>query len=232
MKLGLIAGVAAIIVFIVGTTAAMIAYPDYRFFTQYFSELGINEEIVPNEEYVIPKISHSDIFNISLILTGILLIPFFPSAYLALQPEGKLPKTFLLFVIISGIMTSLFMFGIAVFDARNFLHKHIMAAVGLYYCLMATCFMWGMGILFLDGNSPYKQSKMWIIDPIACASGIAIGLINTRAIRLHRLFLDKFTYAFCQKILVYGFIFFLGYMGIRLMIVNHRGEMKARKQIQ
>ncbi|MHA2255862.1 MAG: hypothetical protein ACXAAM_07310, partial [Candidatus Heimdallarchaeaceae archaeon] len=77
-KLSLISAFLAMAVFIIGTTISMLVYPNYSFMEQFLSELGTRVSI-SFEGGELTKALYPEIFNVSLIITGVFLLPFFPS---------------------------------------------------------------------------------------------------------------------------------------------------------
>ena len=69
-KVGLISSFLAIAVYIIGTTAAMLAYPDYSFMNQFLSELGVRINYYSSEGWTMIKAPYPEIFNVTLILSA------------------------------------------------------------------------------------------------------------------------------------------------------------------
>jgi hypothetical membrane protein len=224
LKVCVISAFISIAFFIVGTTIAMLVYPDYSFLEQFFSELGIREDITFPEGGSLEKVQYPEIFNVSLILSGIFLIPFFPALMIAIEPKGIINKILTSLTALSGVTGSMFLLCVGVFDAGKFIDPHIVAALGLYYTIIITCLLWGVSVLFLNRDSPYKKSKLWIIDPFASAVGILIGVINTGFLGIYEWFVGILTMAFYQKALAYVFIIFFGYVAIRLMFILNKPD--------
>ena len=120
---------------------------------------------------------------------------------------------------LSGLTTSFFIIGVGIFDAGMFLDPHVVSALGLYYCMIITSLLWGIGVLSLDKSSPYKQSKFWLVDPFASAIAMLIGIINTGLFNLHEFFVQTLTMAFYQKMLGYIFIVVFWYVAFRLFFI-------------
>ena len=218
-KIGLISSFLAIAVYIVGTTAAMLAYPDYSFMNQFLSELGVRINFYSSEGWTMIKAPYPEIFNVTLILNGVLFIPFFSSTYFILKPKRIISKITQIVVSVSGLVTGGFLICAGIFDAGTFIDQHVTAALGLYYCLIITSLLWGLGVLTLNKDNIYKKSKLWIIDPIASLIGISIGVINTGLFNLDEVFIGKLSMAFYQKMLGYVFILLFGYVAIRLFLI-------------
>lgn len=231
LKICSISAFIAITIFIVGTTIAMLVYPDYSFLEQFFSELGVREDITFPEGGSLERARYPEIFNASLILAGIFLLPFFPALMIVIEPIGKINKVLTSLTALSGLTGSIFLVCVGIFDAGKFIDQHIVAALDLYYTIVSTCLLWGVSVLSLNKVSPYKNSKLWIIDPFASALGILIGIINTGFLGINEWFVGILTMAFYQKILAYVFIVFFGYVAIRIMFILNR-ENKVEEIIQ
>ena len=219
LKICVISAFISILIFIVGTTIAILVYPDYSFLEQFFSELGVREDITFPEGGSLERVQYPEIFNVSLILAGIFLFPFFPALMIGIKPKGKINKMLTSLTALSGATGSMFLVCVGIFDAGRFIDPHIVAALGLYYTIIITCLLWGISVLFLNKDSPYKKSKLWIIDPFASVVGILIGIINTGFLGINEWFVGTLTMAFYQKALAYVFIVFFGYVAVRLMII-------------
>jgi hypothetical membrane protein len=227
-KLGVYSAFVAIAFFLIGTTIAMLVYPDYSFMEQFLSELGTRVSVTFESGGSLVKAPHPEVFNVSLIITGLFLLPFFPSIFVLLKPKGKIRKIVQFIVMLSGLTTSLFLIGVGIFDAGMFLDSHIVSALGLYYCTIITSLMWGIGVLSLEKESPYKQSKIWLIDPIASLIAMLIGIINTGLFNLNEFFVQTLSMAFYQKMLGYIFILVFGYVAVRLLFIfRNQSEDKS-----
>ncbi len=209
----------------------MLVYPDYSFLEQFFSELGVREYITFPEGGSLERVQYPEIFNISLMLSGIFLLPFFPALIIAIEPKGKINKILTSLAALSGSTGSMFLVCVGIFDAGKFIDPHVVAALGLYYAIVITCLLWGVSVLFLNKDSPYKKSKLWFIDPFASAVGILIGIINTGFLGIHEWFVGILPMAFYQKSLAYVFILFFGYVAIRVMFILNR-EKKVEDTAQ
>jgi len=226
-KIGLISSYLAIVVYVVGTTAAMLAYPDYSFMNQFLSELGVRINFYSSEGWTMIKAPYPEIFNVTLILNGVLFIPFFSCTYFILKPKRIISKITQIVVSVSGLVTGVFLICTGIFDAGMFIDPHVTSALGLYYCLIIASLLWGLGVLSLSRENVYKKSKLWIIDPIASLIGILIGVINTGLFNLDEVFIGKLTMAFYQKMLGYVFIILFGYVTVRLHLILRKEKSDA-----
>ena len=226
-KLSLISAFLAIAVFIIGTTISMLVYPNYSFMEQFLSELGTRVSISFESGGSLTKAPYPEIFNVSLIITGVFLLPFFPSMFLILKPRGFVRKSIQFLIMLSGLTTCFFIIGVGIFDAGMFIDPHVVSALGLYYCMIITSLLWGIGVISLEKDSPYKQSKLWLIDPFASLIAMLIGIINTGLFNFHEFFVQTLSMAFYQKMLGYVFILVFGYVAVRLFfIIRNKNEDK------
>ena len=212
----------AVVVFLIGTTTAMLYYPDYSFLNQFISELGIRAETGSLQAALYPEI-----FYVTAMLTAILLLPLFPAMYFILELKGIIRRILQIIISLSGIAAAVFLFLVGVFDAGLFLEPHVFVALGLYYCIIIICLLWGVAILALNKDSPYKRSKLWIVDPIVSVTGIIVGMINAGLFGLNDIFTSFLPMAFYQKLLAYIFMVFFGYVAIRMTII-----LKKTKNIE
>jgi len=220
---GLITAFVAITIFVIGTSIAMIAYPSYSFSNDFFSELGIRGNPSQGCPCGISSLSvaeYPEIFNVTVILAGIFLLPFFPILFLILDPKGIYRQLIPILVVTSGISTSFFLSFVGVFDAGYFYNEHTFATYGLYYSIIVTCLAWGLAVLFLSKDSPYKQSKLWIIDPLISLAGIFIGVINTNLFGVSDIFTQFLPITLYQKLLAYLFMMFFGFVAIRFIMIQ------------
>ena len=146
----------------------------------------------------------------------------------AIEPKGKINKILTSLTALSGLTGSIFLACVGIFDAGKFIDQHIVAALGLYYTIVVTCLLWGVSVLFLNKDSQYKKSKLWIVDFFASAVGLLIGIINTGFLGIHEWFVGTLTMAFYQKTLAYVFIVFFGYVAIRVIFILN-GEKKVEE---
>ncbi len=216
---GLISSFLAIFAYLIGTTVAMLTYPDYSFMNQFLSDLGVRIDFASSEGWSIIKAPYPEIFNVSLILTGVFFIPFFISTYFILKPKKILRKIIQIIVSLSGVVSGGFLICVGIFDAGTFIDQHIISALGVYYCLIISCLLWGIGVLSLSKENYYKKTKLWIVDPIASFVGILIGVINTGLFNLDEVFVGRLSMAFYQKMLAYVFILLFGYVTVRLFLI-------------
>ena len=224
IKIGLISGFIAVLIFLIGTTIAMVTYPGYSFFNQFISELGVRQDVWIQGELLV-KAPHPEILNITLILTGIFLIPFFPTLYLILNPKQIWRKILIFSMSLGGLVCGVFLGLVGVFDAGLFLDSHIIVALGAYFTMTLMYFLWGLVVISLNKDSIYKQSKIWILDPIICVIGILVGIINTGLFDIYKYFVGIITLAFYQKLLAYIFVILFTFVGIKMILLLRKNHI-------
>ena len=220
IRLGLISGYIAAAIFLIGTTVAVLLYPGYDFFGQMISELGIRKDVwIESSGVWLVEALHPEVLNVTLILTGLLIFPLFPSLYFFFNPEKMWRKFLLILISIGGIVGGTFLSLVGVFDAGMFLYPHIVVALGCYFAITAVYILWGIMVITLDKDSPYKKSKLWIVDPILCLLGIFIGVVNTGLFDLIIYVGGWQVLAFYQKSLAYLFVLLFLFVGIRITYI-------------
>jgi hypothetical protein len=218
IRIGLISGYTAAFVFLVGTTAAILAYPDYSFFGQFISELGVRRDIMI-EGILLQEALYPEILNITLILSGLFFLPLFPLIYYFFNPEQLWRKILTIGMVLAGLCGGVFLSLVGVFDAGMFFWSHVTVALGTYFSITAMFLLWGAVVIALEEDSLYKKSKLWIIDPIVCVIGIIIGIINTGLFDLYLYLGGEESLAFYQKALAYLFVILFSYVGVRILFV-------------
>ena len=218
IKIGLFSGFTAAFIFLLGTTIAILLYPDYSFFTQFISELGVRKDIFIQGTWLY-RAPHPEALNITLILTGIFFLPLFPSLYFFFNPKENWRKILFILISLGGIVAGIFLSLVGVFDAGLFLDQHVIVALGSYFSSTAILFLWGLVIITLEKHSPYKSSFLWIIDPIICLLGVFVGIVNTGLFDLIQYVGGIDSLAFYQKSLAYLFVILFSYVGIRMIII-------------
>lgn len=217
IKFGLISGYIAAAVFLIGTTIAVFLYPNYDFLRQMISELGIRQDvwIQTSSEWLV-EAAHPEALNVTLIITGMLFYPFFPSLYFFFNPRKLWRKILTILISIGGIVGGTFLSLVGVFDAGMFLYPHVVVAMGCYFAITVVYLLWGIMVITLDQESPYKKSKLWVVDPILCLLGLFIGIVNTGLFDLINYVGGWKTLAFYQKSLAYLFVILFLFVGIRI----------------
>lgn len=192
--------ISGIMIYLLGTTISMLLYPNYSFFSQYFSDLGIGRFGI--------------VFNLTVILTGILIYPFFPLSYFLLKPS-KEAKIMLLISSFTGIIASLFLIFVGIYDkSENSLRAHQFVTLGFFISMTLTIFFWALGNYFIERanskitNRENKKSKKNQFD-----------LISNMVVIIIPLFFIIFTGTFdpfLQKITVYTFLAYFGFAVVKL----------------
>jgi hypothetical membrane protein len=101
--------------FLIGSTFAMLIQPGYSFTDQWFSDLGTGK--------------YGPLFNITLIMTGILSSTFYPITFYLLRSNGysKLKSTI---GMILGVTSFVFLILVGVFSLENNMYKiHTISAM-------------------------------------------------------------------------------------------------------
>jgi len=218
IKVGLISGYSAAFVFLVGTTIAMLIYPGYSFFYDFISELGVRQDIWI-EGKLLAEALYPEALNITLIITGLLFFPFFPSLYFFLDPKQLWRKLLIFIVSLSGLVGGIFLSLVGVFDVGLFFGPHVTVALGTYFSITAVFLLWGIIVITLEKDSLYKNSKLWIVDPLICLLGIFVGVVNTGLFGLINYVGGIESLAFYQKSLSYIFVLLFCYVGVRMIII-------------
>jgi len=182
----------------------MILERHFRFDKQYLSELGVRYTPSEGTGSSLKTAIFPEIFNITLIITGMLVSPFFIGVYVTLKPEKKLQKAFFISTAVTGVFSGIALSLIGVFDLGYFYYPH-MTVTGMFYAgAMFTSFLWGVGVFTLDKESPYKQSKFWIAEPIMSFVVIFIGIINSTLAQDFPQIFGFIRMALWQKLFVYS----------------------------
>ena len=117
-----------------------------------------------------------EVFNVTLIITGILWLPFFATAFAMLKDNGK--STFLLaLTAITGTLSGPFLIGVGIYDVGTYFDNHVFFAKNLYLSIAVTSILWALSIISLNKDSEYKKSK-WQIDIVISLIISALMVIN------------------------------------------------------
>ncbi len=160
------------IIFLLGTVMAIILYHTpkggYDFFNQFFSELGVRKdylEVFPDGtseiRYAPP---YPDLFNFTLVLTGVLMIPFFAFSFRQMRNESTLSTGALWLAIIMGVLAGPMLIGVGLFDlsypVTAFWQEHGFWVANLYLLITGISILWFF-MLLTARNLPYKTTR-WI----------------------------------------------------------------------
>ena len=124
----------AAIVFLIGTFTAMIMYDNYGFLNQFFSDLGnrgdtFNPEI-PSD--IRPKSTYPEIFNVTLWVSAVFIIPFFPYAGRKMQIGGEPTRGRRFLTAYVSVVTTLFI----VFRINEWFQVPDIVATGIGFLLL------------------------------------------------------------------------------------------------
>ena len=158
----------AISVFLCGTITAMILYPGYDPLNNFLSALGARQSSIGKQPAEFPEI-----FNITVIIAGLLWIPFFPSIY-PLFVDKVDSKGFWILTILMSTLVGPLLITIGIFDAGTSPDIHNFWATRLYATILISSMFWGTNIALLDNTSFYKSHK-WTGDVIM--SGLIVVLM-------------------------------------------------------
>jgi len=224
----LIISLVAIVIFLIGSTIAMVISAKYEFFNEFFSELGVRTEFKVNKGYTIHKAPFPEIFNITIMVTGVLLTPFFIAINKKLNPQRKKEKILLRLTVFTGVSSGITLVTVGIFDFGTFYFAHLVVAGSFYFSVMLTGLFWSLGLLVIDKNSVYKKSKLWIIDIFISAFIIAVGLFVGVFANIYPEIIEFIAIAFYQKVFVYAAFFLLGMVAVRIsLIIRKESNLKA-----
>jgi hypothetical protein len=226
------------IVFIFGTLWAVFDYNtvlgDYDFLDQFFSELGTRKDYLKvnndgtTEQAYAPE--RPEIFNLSLIIAGFVMIPFFPFTYRQMRNDSKNSRRFFLGSIIVGAFTGPLMVLVGLIDLSveetNFLTDHHFWAASLYIAISFTSILWLVAIT-LARDLPYKTSKAIFLDYILIFFSlvvVAVSLLdNLNLMSVQEIpYFNELPIEAYQKFMAYLFFIYYGLIvGTRLSLVKY-----------
>lgn len=154
-----------IAVFLIGSTIAILTYPNYSMSDNYFSDTGLRIDYLTEDRGVIEAHPNPEVFNVTLYILGIFLLPLtlLISTFFTKQEDSK--HLFSL-ATLPGVMISPSLIAVGIWDFGNDFDKHLLAArltmgsIGLFFIL------WTLGVIFLQDDVKYKEFKSWKLDPI------------------------------------------------------------------
>jgi len=154
-----------IAIFLIGSTIAILTYPDYSMTDNYFSDTGLRIDYLTEDRGKVKAHPYPEIFNVTLYLLAIFLLPFtlLISTFFSREDDNKY---FFTLATIPGAMISPTLIGVGIWDFGNDFNAHLLAArltmgsIGLFFLL------WTLGVINLPAPSKYKQFKSWKFDPI------------------------------------------------------------------
>lgn len=221
------------IIFFIGTITAIFLYEtpngSYDFFNQFFSELGVRTDYVETltngtqeQRYAPP---YPNIFNFTLVLTGILMVPFFAFSFRQMRNESKFSTNVLWISILFGVLTGPMLIGVGLFDlsypANQIWQEHGFWVANLYLFITAASILWFF-MLLRARNLPYKTTRWIWVDYVLLflltlftlanlADGLKLWLVKDMPI-LNTLPVETY-----QKLIAYLFFTYFGLVvGVRL----------------
>ena len=223
--------------FIIGTGIAIWWYETpngkYQFLSQFFSELGVRKTF--NDGGVIRYAPmFPDIFNMTLVATGVLMFPFFMFTFRQMRNENRLSNFFLLIAMIIGILAGFMLMGVGVFDLsydKAMSNPPIYVTHGFYvsltYLFMAIVSIFWLLCIMTSKNLPYHKTKWIILDYIFVIILVINALVNILdGIKLLPVdnipYLRQYPIEFYQKLMAYLFFVYYGLVvGVRLSLKKY-----------
>ncbi|MCE7742771.1 MAG: DUF998 domain-containing protein [Candidatus Heimdallarchaeota archaeon] len=205
----LILAIVSIVIFITGTLLAMLLVEDHDFIYDVFSTTGHDND-------------YAWLFNSSLIVSGILMIPCFPAIYFVMKNEQDSKPRLLLATTILGTLIGPFMSMAGVFNEGDYFVLHLVFAIGAYGFVIFAAFCWGIYVKLMDKEHAYKRNKIWYLD----FSVNVIILLFILAYVITVGFFPSFFYGhlgIMEKLTIYAFfVFFITILARLLIIVNKK----------
>ncbi len=225
----LILGLISIVLFIVGTVTTMLLIENQSIFRDLFSNLtGSWDHITHNFiRDVISVTGHDNpydwLFNSTLIISGILMVPCFPAIYFIIR-EFDNPKPRLLKALtILGVLIGPFITLGGIFNEGEYFVLHIIFAVGAYGFVIFTAFLWGIFVWKMGSDHPYKSFKIWWLD--ISVNFIIIACLIAYSIAM--LFFDQIIWnnlGILEKVTIYAFFVFFITIIIRLILIVNKNN--------
>ncbi|MHA1199055.1 MAG: DUF998 domain-containing protein [Candidatus Heimdallarchaeaceae archaeon] len=204
-----ILAIISIVIFIAGTLIAMLLVEDHNFITDVFSATGHDNE-------------YAWLFNSSLIVSGILIIPCFPAVYFIMRNNNDTKPKLLLATTILGTLIGPFMSFAGVFNEGDHFALHLVFAIGAYGFVIFAAFCWGIYVKLMDKEHAYKRDKLWYLD-------LAVNIIIILFIIAYVITVGVFPGFFygnlgiMEKLTIYAFfVFFITIIARLLFIVNRK----------
>lgn len=209
VNIALILGLISIVIFIAGTFASMILTEGHDFIKDVISVTGQSEK------------EYSWLFNSSLIIAGILMIPSFPAIYLVMKDLDDSRPKLLKVLTVLGTLIGPFMSFAGVFNEGDHFIAHIVFAVGAYSFVIFAAFLWGIYIWKADESHPYKSNKLWYLD-------ISVNLIIVACLIAYIIAMSFFqwfiwdTLGILEKITIYAFFIYFIAIIARVLIIHNK----------
>jgi hypothetical protein len=229
-------------VFVGGTILAMVVYDSqngsYDVLDQFFSELGtryLYQDPVGINNY---PADDPRIFNYTLVLSGFLMMPFFPLTWRQMDNLSKSSRWGFRLAVVFGTLSAPALIGVGLIDlsVRHFslLTNHYTWAFLLYSLITLALITWAFGLLRADEGLPYKKHSTHIGTEIIIALAIAVLMVaslvyhvvialenQTLAVEQPEVqessSLDWFPIEVFQKLMAYLFFIYFFFVGRKLM---------------
>ncbi len=236
------------LIFIIGTLTAIYLYrtPNggYDFFGQFFSELGIRYDYTAILDDGSTELRYApdnpEIFNYSLMATGVLMIPFFLFSYRQMRNENLFSNFMLLIATVAGMAAGPFLIGVGMFDLShvgpNPWDEHGFWVAILYILITIVAVTW-MLLIITSRNLPYRTETKWIyMDYIFLMVLVVLTILNIID-GLDLIFVKDIPYVNTfpietyQKIIAYLFFTYFGLVvGVRLSKTKYDNTPVVKKE--
>lgn len=202
--------VLAISIFVLGFIITFALTPNYSIRTDYISDLSTGK--------------YGIIFDISMMITGILLFP----VYLVIYPilVNDLSKNARLFLKISTVFGELALINlvfIGAFPIPAEETRHNIVSTLFFILLMFHILFFSLTVIKTPDNSTYKK----IHNPLFDWTGIGIVIANLIMIIISTLYQNNYITAIMQKIIVFTSFIYILYIVGKIQISH---EKKAKEE--
>lgn len=186
----------AFVVFIIGMIAAYLTYSNYSAQTEYTSDLV--------------RGPHPYIFKTTTILTGFLLLPFYPSVFQYSQIESNMiPKLGR----IAGVASVISLILVGIIDVNTHYRAHEVVAGGFFMGTAISLFLWLLMIINTRYNVNFQQITK---NSILFLSNI-VFLCFMISMIVYFVFFAGSDGPVIQKVIIFGLIGYLTYYAIRMV---------------
>lgn len=214
--------IAGAITFALGNIIAIILYPNYSFSGNSFSDLGIRQDtFFPETNAFVSAAPYPEIFNVTLYICGLLIIPFFIAAYSVLKDNNN-NNIFLLISGITGLSIGPLLIGVGVYDMAKDLDAHGDFATTLMMMIGFTSLFWALGVVFLGRESEYKQFRTWYLDPLFAFFIMFVTWVLVWG-KPNVILLKNISFQVYQKMVALSFIPYYSIVGLRLLKIIKNG---------
>ncbi|MCE7734560.1 MAG: hypothetical protein GPJ54_06765 [Candidatus Heimdallarchaeota archaeon] len=233
-----VSGFIAGIIFIFGTLWAVFDYNTvlggYDFLEQFFSELGVRNDYLKTHNDGTTEQAYApvnpEIFNLSLIFAGFIMIPFFPFSYRQMRNKSRISRGSFLLAITFGAFAGPFLVGVGLVDLSventDILSNHHFWAFSLYLLISLASIFWLIGITFAK-DLPYRTSKLIFLDYLlilALLANVTVSLLdNLEIVAVGDVpYFSEYPVEAYQKFMAYLFFFYYALIvGTRLSLVKY-----------